>query len=116
MRKFYFVFLCLCLIKFASANVLTTCPDGTYPAQFTGLQAAHDAASDGDTIYVYPGNYFNGVVLQFTKRLVLIGPGLSPMRPDGRPALLDVLQAKTAASSGSVLSAETLSNCVSRTS
>ena len=43
-------------------------------ADFTTIQAAHNAANAGDTIYLEPsaGNYGN---LTATKRLVIIGPG-----------------------------------------
>jgi len=42
---------------------------------FPTLQAAHDAASPGDTIQIYPGTtpiYYSAT---FTKRIILIGAG-----------------------------------------
>lgn len=43
-------------------------------ADFTTLQAAHDAAADGDTIHVEPSGSTYGACT-FTKPLVVIGPG-----------------------------------------
>jgi hypothetical protein len=53
-------------------------------AGYTTLQAAHNAASTGDTIYVEPGIYSS---LAISKRLVIIGPGYflgqNPETPTG---------------------------------
>jgi len=46
-----------------------------YPAQFNSIQIAHDYASSGDTLLVYPGNYFN---LTVNKKITIIGPGFNP--------------------------------------
>ncbi len=47
---------------------------GNHAANFTNLQAAHDAATDGDTIYIsgFNVNYGN---LTVTKKLYIFGPG-----------------------------------------
>ncbi len=47
---------------------------GNHAANFTDVQAAHDAAADGDTIYIsgYSGYYANVTI---TKRLYIFGPG-----------------------------------------
>lgn len=42
---------------------------------YPDLQAAHDAASPGDTIQVYPNTTPRSYSATFTKRIVLIGPG-----------------------------------------
>lgn len=42
---------------------------------FPTLQAAHDAASPGDTIQIYPGTISTNYDATFTKKIVLIGPG-----------------------------------------
>lgn len=68
-----------CLTGSAWATILTVCPNTSYPAQYTSVQAANDAASAGDTIYIYPAKYL--VATNISKRLVLIGPGLDPHRP-----------------------------------
>ena len=50
--------------------------DNNYPriGQFSTLQEAHDAASNGDTIYVYPSQKgYTGITV--TKRIILIGTG-----------------------------------------
>ena len=47
---------------------------GSQDADFTTLQAAHDGASDGDTLYCYGSSISYGDVT-FTKKLCVIGPG-----------------------------------------
>jgi hypothetical protein len=49
---------------------------GSTAKDFTTLQAAHDGAAAGDTLYMIgsPNNYITGKVV-FTKRLIVIGPG-----------------------------------------
>src|SRR5690554_3302449 len=46
-------------------------------ADFTTLQAAHDAASEGDSIYVEGSltNYDNNGTVNISKQIVIIGPG-----------------------------------------
>jgi len=45
-------------------------------AQYTTLQAAHDAAQSGDTIYLYPSSIsYSGISI--TKKLAVIGAGFS---------------------------------------
>jgi hypothetical protein len=50
--------------------------DNNYPSigDYSTLQAAHDAASDGDTIYVFPSNYPYSCIT-VTKELTFIGAG-----------------------------------------
>jgi len=79
MKILFAILLMGFLTSSAWAAILTVCPNTTYPAQYATIQAANNAASAGDTIYVYPANYPGTTTLN--KRLVLIGPGLDPHRP-----------------------------------
>lgn len=74
--KYYAFILLLCCCGFAVSATLTV--DNRYPSigQYTTLQAAHDAATNGDALYIYPSpvNYGN---LTVTKSLSLIGGGFN---------------------------------------
>jgi hypothetical protein len=74
MKKLYTsIFVTFCMLT-AQATVRTVSNDPTNPAQFNNVQAAINAASAGDTIYVNPSQY---TYADFTinKRLVVIGGG-----------------------------------------
>jgi hypothetical protein len=79
MKKFTIsFFIALLVIGFsASATVHTVSNNQNSPGQFTSLQAAIDAASPADTIYVSgsPTNYGNA---NLNKQLTLIGAGYHP--------------------------------------
>lgn len=76
-----------CLINsVADATIFTVCSNTAYPAQYSTIQSAITAASTGDTIYIYPGSYSESPF--FNKRLVLIGPGIDPRRPNKLPAII----------------------------
>ncbi len=79
MKKFTIsFFIALLVIGFsASATVHTVSNNQNSPGQFTSLQAAIDAASPGDTIYVSgsPTAYGN---IDLNKQLTLIGAGYHP--------------------------------------
>jgi hypothetical protein len=57
-------------------GIHTVSPNGTYPAQFSKVALAIQAAAAGDTILIYPGNVHEDIVLN--KRLIIIGAGLNP--------------------------------------
>src|SRR5438105_2260999 len=84
--KFLFTVLFACCIKFTWANILTVSGNTAYPAQYTTVQAAINAAAAGDTIYIYPSYYPENLTLN--KRLVIIGPGIDPRRPTKLPAYI----------------------------
>jgi len=73
-----FFFAC-CITSISQATILTICPNTTYPAQYSTIQSANDAAAPGDTLYIYPADYQINTTI--TKRLVIIGPGIDPHRP-----------------------------------
>ncbi|MFN8206236.1 MAG: hypothetical protein U0T82_02355 [Bacteroidales bacterium] len=64
----------------ASGKVLTVSNSELTAAQYTSLQAAITAALAGDTIYVHGSQTSYGDAL-VNKRLVLIGPGYTPLNP-----------------------------------
>lgn len=72
-------FLCLGAIgfipSFASATVWTVSNDANRPAQFTTVQAAHDAASPGDTLLV-TGSATNYAGVSMVKPLVIYGESI----------------------------------------
>lgn len=61
-KAILFIFLLLIsLVVSANAAVITV--DDDVGADYTTIQAAVNAASDGDTILVYPGTYVENVVI-----------------------------------------------------
>lgn len=69
---------CANLLAFnAEAKVHTVSNYTNSPGQFTNVQAAHDAAADGDTLYIHasPTSYGDLTIL---KKLTLIGEGALP--------------------------------------
>lgn len=74
---FPFIFLSLLFANQAFARILTVANQTTpQVAQYNSIQAAHDAAQSGDTIYVYPTlSAYKGAKL--SKKIVLIGAGFS---------------------------------------
>ena len=72
----FIVALCVLLPKETSAKIWIVDRNGNPLADFTTLQAAHDASAvvDGDTLYVSgSANGYGDIIL--TKRLVVFGPG-----------------------------------------
>lgn len=76
MKRLTTIFLMLCFFS-ASATSWRLNNNPAVDADFTTFQAAHDAASAGDTIYVEGNGFENhyGEVFSITKKLVIIGPG-----------------------------------------
>jgi len=69
---------------------------------YTTLQAAHDAASDGDTIYVYPSwAVYNGITV--TKTLTFVGTGFGYPSEGMNTTLLTGTMTFSAGSDGSSL-------------
>ena len=92
------ILLCICvfyLLFTANATIHTVSADLNHPAQYTTLQAAHDAANAGDTIQFY--SLSNAPTLTISKRLVIVGDGYTDL-PEYGPTLIF-----TAASNGSIL-------------
>lgn len=72
---FYSLLISLFVIQFANAKIwIADANPGDIGADFKTIQAAHDGASAGDTIYVIGSAQSLGNAT-FTKKLVIIGPG-----------------------------------------
>lgn len=71
----FIVLFFVCATTYGKIWIVDSNP-GTTSRDFTNLQAAHDGASAGDTLYLIgsPVNYITTKVT-VTKRLVIIGPG-----------------------------------------
>lgn len=72
------IFAYLILVN-AMATVRTVSADPNQPAQFTSLQAAHDASLNDDTVQWYGANSVGS--LSLSKRLTIIGLETSPNYP-----------------------------------
>lgn len=74
MKRILFLFTCLLFASSGRAIVFSV--DNTIPrtGQFATLQEAHDAASSGDTLMVYP-SYTPYDSLIFSKKIICIGAG-----------------------------------------
>lgn len=78
MKTFYLLaFTVLAFCFSASATIHTVNNNLSGPGTFTTIQAAHDAAAAGDTIYVASSPTAYGGVT-FTKKVTLIGAGMRP--------------------------------------
>ena len=91
MKQFFlFLFSGFCVNMFATVRTVSNTP-GTL-AQYTTINAAVNASSSGDTIYVHGSSVQYAGFTITDKRLVVIGPGWSPMQsfmPD-QATVLDI--------------------------
>ena len=82
MRNFLITLFFGCVLSFsAHATIFTVSASANHPAQFTTLQAAHDAASAGDTIQWYGNDNVANSFAQFSKPLVIQGVNSITNRP-----------------------------------
>jgi hypothetical protein len=70
--------LVVCVNAFATVRTVNNNPNSL--AQYNTIQAAVDAAVNGDTIYIHGSNTSYGSFTVSNKRLIFIGPGWSPLR------------------------------------
>jgi hypothetical protein len=77
MKQFFFSAALLAGL-YANATIRTVSNNPSTIAQFSTIQAAVDASSSGDSVYVHgsPNLYANFIITN--KRLVIIGPGWAP--------------------------------------
>lgn len=82
MKKVILSFISAVALTFtANATVITVSNNENSPGQYTTIQAAHDAAQEGDTLYIHasPNMYdLTSSVIIAIKRLVYIGEGALP--------------------------------------
>ena len=82
MRNFLITLFFGCVLSFsAHATIFTVSASANHPAQFTTLQAAHDAANSGDTIQWYGESSVSPSTAQFSKPLVISGVNSLTNRP-----------------------------------
>jgi hypothetical protein len=89
--KTIFTLMCISLLAVTvSATVTTVSNNSSSPGQFTDLQTAIDAATNGDTIYVHgsPTSYGD---IHLNRSLTLIGPGYNPQKDLPLTANINVL-------------------------
>jgi len=98
------VFFIIIVFSFQQVKATIITVDNNYPkvGDYATLQEAHDAASNGDTLYVLPSlaNY-SAITLQ--KSLCIIGAGYHSQLPGIRPTLVEGTFEFTPSSSGSTL-------------
>ena len=76
MKQITLIFTIIMSISIAHAAIITVDNKTPSVGQFKTLQEAHDAANDGDTIYVYPTEAVYSAI-SVAKKLKLIGTGSS---------------------------------------
>ncbi len=111
--KLLITFLVACCINsLAWANILTVSNNVTFPGQYSTIQSAINAASTGDTIYIYPSASLYNEAVNITKRLVIIGSGANEQRPSRLPSFVNTINLTSSAASGSVLTGLYLYNII----
>lgn len=75
-QLFSFLFLAITAGAFATVHTVSNTPSTL--AQFNTVQAAVNAAANGDTIYVHGSPNIYAGFTQTNKQLVIMGPGFSP--------------------------------------
>ena len=70
MRKFTLIFAALLFTTNSYSEIITVKKDGT--GNFTSIQEAYQAASSNDTILVYPGKYYENLVININKKNITI--------------------------------------------
>lgn len=76
-KSILFITACMLFTIAAKATVITVSNDPNNPAQYSDLQAAIDAATAGDTLYVHGSQTSYGNIF-ITKQLTLLGAGYNP--------------------------------------
>jgi hypothetical protein len=103
MKKICFpVLFFLIMSSNVSATILTV--DNNYPSigNFTTLQAAHDAADPGDTLYVLPSD-FAYAAITVTRKLTFVGSGYDLVQPTLKTSKIKGTLSFEAGSNGSVI-------------
>lgn len=79
MKKYFAIWFIFIMFTYSKASIIVV--DNKIPSigNYTSLQAAHDAAIDGDSIYVLP-SLVSYSPITVTKRIILIGAGYQPIQ------------------------------------
>jgi hypothetical protein len=101
MKKIMLLLMCLSVAFVVTATVRTVSNTPSTLAQFNTIQAAIDASSDGDTVYVYgsPNTYSAFTIMD--KKIAVIGPGWSPDKNLGLTAMVNGCTIRNSAAGGS---------------
>jgi len=79
MKNLLYVLLCFAAILPATSAVITVDNSANSAGQYTGLQAAINAANAGDSIYI-SGSITSYGTVTLNKRLILFGTGYNPAK------------------------------------
>jgi hypothetical protein len=105
MKKIVFI-LCLLVIGLLHATIITVDNSPYSMGDYTSIEAAHDAAVDGDEIHVYP-SYIAYPGITITKRLYIYGVGYeindSPGETSIRTASISGILTMHTGSEGSIV-------------
>jgi hypothetical protein len=102
--KLLFILITACLVSVTcAAAILTVSNNATFPAQYTTVQAAINAAAAGDTIYIYPSPTMYNEYATISKKLTLIGTGSNPQRPTKMTADIFMIIVDNNAAAGTAL-------------
>lgn len=106
MKKFFFLILGLAICITVHGTTRTVSNNPSTLGQFDNIQAAIDASSDGDTVYVYgsPNTYPAFTILD--KKVAIIGPGWSPDKNLGLTANVAGCSIRNSAAGGTPDGAE----------
>jgi len=95
MKNFCFLlFIFFCLSGEIQATIHQVNNVNPAIGHFSGLQAAIDAASEGDTIYIH-GSHVDYGAVTLNKRLILIGPGWAPRMQNSQTANINQINLNT---------------------
>jgi hypothetical protein len=100
MKKSILLLVCLTGVLVASATVHTVSNTPSTLAQYNNIQAAIDAASDGDTVYVYGSPNTYGAFTIMDKKIAVIGPGWSPQKDLALTAIVNGCTIRNSAAGG----------------
>ncbi|MCB0754370.1 MAG: hypothetical protein H6601_12355 [Flavobacteriales bacterium] len=108
MKKNLLIGICaLSIAAQTSATVITVSNNPNSPGQYTSLQAAADAASNGDTLLIAGSGTSYGGVNNFSKQLHFVGVGYGPnkdfqLKTETGPIQLGVVDANENASGSTI--------------
>ena len=101
MKKLFFLFMTLAASTSTFATVRTVSSNPSTIGQFSTIQAAIDASTDSDTVYVYgsPNNYATFTIQD--KKITVIGPGWAPDKNLPLQAIVDGATIRNSPAGGS---------------
>lgn len=104
------LFIAFTINAFATVRTVSNTPSTI--AQFNTIQAAIDASSTGDSVYVHGSPNFYAAFTITGKKITLIGPGWSPDKQLGFTALVPGFTITGAASAGTEIQGMTVTSTI----